>query len=38
MKDGIILRFGTSGIFVGKMMSQQLFYIGSAGNFKIIYS
>lgn len=33
LKDGIILPFGNpnSGIFVGKMTSQQLFYIGSYG-------
>jgi len=30
MKDGIILRFGSSGLFVAKMITQQLFYIGSA--------
>jgi hypothetical protein len=30
VKDGIILRFGSAGLFVAKMASQQLFYIGSA--------
>lgn len=34
LKDGVILRFGPSngGIFVAKMNSQQLFYIGSLSN------
>jgi hypothetical protein len=34
LKDGVILRFGhaSSPLFVAKMNSQQLFYIGSLGN------
>lgn len=31
-RDGIILRFGSAGLFVAKMASQQLFYLGSASN------
>jgi len=32
LKDGIILRFGPSGVgtFVAKMANQQMFYIGNA--------
>lgn len=30
LKDGLLLHFGKSGLFVAKMMNQQMFYIGSA--------
>ena len=28
-KDGVVLFFGTSGLFLAKMINQQLFYLGS---------
>lgn len=30
LKDGVLLKFGNSGVFVAKMVNQQLFYAGSA--------
>jgi len=36
MKDGIILRYGLNGVFIAKMLTQQLFYAGTAGIVYVI--
>jgi hypothetical protein len=36
VKDGIVLWYGTMGMFVAKMMGQQLFYVGTASTHVVM--